>query len=135
MEKISRRRFLKGTIALGAGALLSMYSDGSFRLALAQENPVLRMRILHTNDHHARIEPVFSDNNPVHGGVSRRKALIDKIRRETALPTLLVDAGDVFRGRSTSISITGWPTSSSTTRWVTRPWRSGIMNLTRGHRH
>lgn len=98
MEKISRRRFLKGTIALGAGALLSMYSDGSFRLALAQENPVLRMRILHTNDHHARIEPVFSGNNPVHGGVSRRKALIDKIRRETALPTLLVDAGDVFQG-------------------------------------
>ncbi len=98
MEKISRRRFLKGTVALGAGALLSIYSDGSFRIALAQENPVLRMRILHTNDHHARIEPVFSGNNPVHGGVSRRKALIDKIRRETALPTLLVDAGDVFQG-------------------------------------
>ncbi|PMP85006.1 MAG: multifunctional 2',3'-cyclic-nucleotide 2'-phosphodiesterase/5'-nucleotidase/3'-nucleotidase, partial [Chloroflexus aggregans] len=71
MEKISRRRFLKGTVALGAGALLSIYSDGSFRLALAQENPAFRMRILHTNDHHARIEPVFSGNNPVHGGVSR----------------------------------------------------------------
>lgn len=98
MEKISRRRFLKGTVALGAGALLAIYSDGSFRLALAQENPVFRMRILHTNDHHARIEPVFSGNNPVHGGVSRRKALIDKIRRETAMPTLLVDAGDVFQG-------------------------------------
>ncbi|MGQ9526624.1 5'-nucleotidase C-terminal domain-containing protein [Chloroflexus sp.] len=98
MEKISRRRFLKGTVALGAGALLSIYSDGSFRLALAQENPVFRMRVLHTNDHHARIEPVFSGNNPVHGGVSRRKALIDKIRRETVLPTLLVDAGDVFQG-------------------------------------
>ncbi len=98
MEKISRRRFLKGTIALGAGALLAIYSDGSFRLALAQENPAFRMRILHTNDHHARIEPVFSGNNPVHGGVSRRKALIDKIRRETAVPTLLVDAGDVFQG-------------------------------------
>lgn len=98
MEKISRRRFLKGTVALGAGALLAIYSDGSFRLALAQENPAFRMRILHTNDHHARIEPVFSGNNPVHGGVSRRKALIDKIRRETAMPTLLVDAGDVFQG-------------------------------------
>lgn len=98
MEKISRRRFLKGTVALGAGALLAIYSDGSFRLALAQENPAFRIRILHTNDHHARIEPVFSGNNPVHGGVSRRKALIDKIRRETAMPTLLVDAGDVFQG-------------------------------------
>lgn len=98
MEKISRRRFLKGTVALGAGALLAIYSDGSFRLALAQENPAFRIRILHTNDHHARIEPVFSGNNPVHGGVSRRKALIDRIRRETAMPTLLVDAGDVFQG-------------------------------------
>lgn len=98
MEKISRRRFLKGTVAVGAGALLSLYSDGSYKLALAQESPAFRMRILHTNDHHARIEPVLDGDTPLHGGVSRRKTLIDQVRGSESLPLLLVDAGDVFQG-------------------------------------
>lgn len=99
MEKLSRRRFLKGSFALGAGAMLWVYSDGSYKLALAQGNPAYSIRILHTNDHHARIEPVnATDGTPLHGGVSRRKRLIDEIRAGTSLPTLLVDAGDVFQG-------------------------------------
>lgn len=98
MPKISRRRFLKGSVALGAGAVLWIYSDGGYRLALAQETPAYRVRILHTNDHHARIEPVLDGSDPLHGGVSRRKRLIDEIRASSDLPVLLVDAGDVFQG-------------------------------------
>jgi 5'-nucleotidase / UDP-sugar diphosphatase len=97
-EKISRRSFLKGSVALGAGAMLWVYADGGYRLALAQTSPAYSLRILHTNDHHARIEPVMSSGNPVHGGVSRRKRLIDRIRAESREPVLLVDAGDVFQG-------------------------------------
>lgn len=99
MEKISRRKFLKGSAIVGAGALLMVYSDGSYRLAMAQEAPAFRMRVLHSNDHHARIEPVAnSDGTPLHGGVSRRKALIDSIRSAETLPILLVDAGDLSQG-------------------------------------
>jgi 5'-nucleotidase/UDP-sugar diphosphatase len=99
MERISRRKFLKQSIAVGAGATLMLYTDGSYRIALAQENPEFRLRILHTNDHHARIEPVAgADGKPLHGGVARRKALLDSIRKTNALPTLLLDAGDVFQG-------------------------------------
>ncbi len=99
MEKISRRRFLKSSVALGAGALLMIYSDGSYRVAMAQEKPAFRMRVLHTNDHHARIEQVIgSDGKPQHGGVSRRRTLIDAVRATESLPLLLVDAGDIFQG-------------------------------------
>ena len=99
MERISRRRFLKGSVALGAGAMLWIYSDGSYRIALAQGEPAYRIRILHTNDHHARIEPVNDTNgNPQHGGVSRRKKMLDDLRADTGVPTILVDAGDIFQG-------------------------------------
>ncbi|WP_129629608.1 bifunctional metallophosphatase/5'-nucleotidase [Candidatus Oscillochloris fontis] len=98
MEKISRRQFLKRSLSLGAGALLMIYSDGSYRVALAQAPAALRMRVLHTNDHHARIEPVMNGSTPQHGGVARRKTLIDQVRSSEALPMLLVDAGDVFQG-------------------------------------
>ena len=99
MEKISRRRFLKHSLSIGAGALLMVYSDGSYRVAMAQEKPAFRMRVLHTNDHHAHIEPIAgSDGKPQHGGVSRRKTLIDTIRNTENLPVLLMDAGDVFQG-------------------------------------
>ncbi|MCG8347015.1 MAG: 5'-nucleotidase C-terminal domain-containing protein [Chloroflexales bacterium] len=98
MEKISRRTFFKRTAAVGAGALLTVYADGSYRITLAQEQVAYRLRILHTNDHHARIEPVSGREGPIHGGVSRRKTMIDRIRAETTLPLLLLDAGDIFQG-------------------------------------
>ncbi len=98
MEKISRRKFLKSSMVIGAGALLMVYSDGSYRVAMAQEAPAFRMRVLHTNDHHARIEPVLNGTALLHGGVSRRKPLIDKVRSAESLPLLLLDAGDIFQG-------------------------------------
>jgi 5'-nucleotidase len=99
MEKISRRSFLKQSMIVGAGATLLVFSDGSYRLKVAQaQDAAFRMRVLHSNDHHARIEPVDGSNGPLHGGVSRRKALIDRIRATEPLPLMLVDCGDVFQG-------------------------------------
>jgi 5'-nucleotidase / UDP-sugar diphosphatase len=99
MEKISRRTFLKQSLIVGAGATLLVFSDGSYRLKVAHaQDAALRMRVLHTNDHHARLDPVDGSGGPLHGGVSRRKTLIDGIRSSEALPVLLVDAGDVFQG-------------------------------------
>ncbi|MEO7908942.1 MAG: 5'-nucleotidase C-terminal domain-containing protein, partial [Roseiflexaceae bacterium] len=58
-----------------------------------------KLRIIHTNDHHARIEPVTGGTPvaPIHGGVARRKTLIDAIRDQGGNQVLL-DAGDVFQG-------------------------------------
>jgi 5'-nucleotidase len=99
MEKISRRTFLKQSLIVGTGATLLVFSDGSYRLKVAHaQDAALRMRVLHTNDHHARLDPVAGTDGPLHGGVSRRKTLIDSIRSSESLPVMLVDAGDVFQG-------------------------------------
>lgn len=59
MSTMNRRTFLKGIAALSAGAILYQYSDGSYRIVLANVGAVdYSMRVVHTNDHHARIEPV-----------------------------------------------------------------------------
>ncbi len=101
MTKISRRAFLKQT-ALGAGALGLMFTG--FRLGRVAGSEAFRLRIIHTNDHHARIEPEqvqrIGGQPPVNrrfGGVSRRKTLIDQIRAEGG-NQLLLDAGDIFQG-------------------------------------
>lgn len=67
--------------------------------AVAQEGR-FSLRILHTNDHHAHLEPVkFGDR--LLGGIARRRTLIDQIRAESKSnqePLLLLDAGDIFQG-------------------------------------
>ncbi len=105
MTTINRRQFLKGVVALGAGAVLYQYSDGSYRIAFAKAGAVAyRMRVVHTNDHHARIEPVSvgigSPNiSRNFGGVARRKTLFDQVRADaTVEDKLFLDAGDVFQG-------------------------------------
>lgn len=93
MPTISRRTFMK-TMAVGSGTIAYMATA----LTVHGAGPeVYKLRIVHTNDHHARIEPVLNGANPVHGGVSRRKTLIDAIRNEGGNQVLL-DAGDVFQG-------------------------------------
>ncbi|HEU4321589.1 MAG TPA: 5'-nucleotidase C-terminal domain-containing protein [Roseiflexaceae bacterium] len=108
MAHLTRRAFLRGTVALGAGAMLLKFSDGSYRIVTAASGPVTyKLRIIHTNDHHARIEPVnltIGSGNPAptrdFGGVARRKTLFDQIRStNTGNDGLLfLDAGDVFQG-------------------------------------
>lgn len=114
MAPISRRAFFKR--ALGAGAVLYLYANGGYRIVTAATGPeVYRLRIVHANDHHARIEPeqvtikAASGSTPAlarnFGGVARRKALFDAARAEAAAAAdvlakniLFLDAGDVFQG-------------------------------------
>lgn len=108
MAKISRRAFLRGTVAVGAGAMLLRFSDGSYRIVLGASGPAsYKLRIIHTNDHHARIEPanVTIQSSPSSvtrnfGGVARRKTLFDNIRSTNSGNDglLFLDAGDVFQG-------------------------------------
>ena len=60
---------------------------------------IVKLTILHTNDMHSHIDP-FPANDPKYpglGGMERRAALINKIRKEEE-NLLLLDAGDVFQG-------------------------------------
>jgi 5'-nucleotidase len=105
-HRISRRSFLRGSVLLGSGAVLTVVGN-RYRIAIAQAPVAYRMRVLHTNDHHARIEPATvqvgtgtggAAINRNFGGVSRRKTLVDQIRAATTDDLLLLDAGDVFQG-------------------------------------
>jgi 5'-nucleotidase/UDP-sugar diphosphatase len=111
MTKLSRRGFLKGSVALGAGFVLYRYAGG-FRITNAQAGlEVRQLRIVHTNDHHSRIEPapnvsIRSGTQTATrnlGGVARRKTIFDQIAAETppvgvTRDTIFLDAGDVFQG-------------------------------------
>lgn len=96
---MQRRHFIKAasatTVFMGTGlhtlaamgnTMTSQTPDGSKRLT-----------ILHTNDTHSHIEPIDGGLNKGRGGVARRKALIDRIRKESP-NTLLLDCGDIFQG-------------------------------------
>ena len=66
---------------------------------VAQESR-FSLRILHTNDHHAHLEPVKYGDRLL-GGIARRRSLIEQIRAESKTnqePLLLLDAGDIFQG-------------------------------------
>ena len=114
MTTLSRRRFLKGAIALGAGAVLYRYSGG-WKIILAAAGPEVRqLRLIHTNDHHSRIEPATgitiragsASGTRSLGGVSRRRTIFDQIRADTSWTPnaayqqdkIFLDAGDVFQG-------------------------------------
>jgi 5'-nucleotidase len=64
---------------------------------LLMQNQSFSLRILHTNDHHAHLEPVRVDQQ-LFGGISQRKTLIDQLLYTNPTPTLLLDAGDIFQG-------------------------------------
>lgn len=66
--------------------------------ASAADNPQQSyvLRILHTNDHHAHLEPVKIGDKDF-GGIAKRKAAVDMIRAGKD-NVLLLDAGDVFQG-------------------------------------
>ena len=96
MTQISRRTFIR-RMAVGGGTLAWLCTGIEFAHAAGPE--AYKLRIIHTNDHHARIEPVIGGTPaaPIHGGISRRKTLIDAIRDEGG-NQILLDAGDVFQG-------------------------------------
>jgi 5'-nucleotidase len=88
---MDRRRFIT-KIATGGVVLAALPS-------LAASNNENKITILHTNDTHSHIDP-FPKNHKKYagqGGVNRRKALIDQIRKDEE-HVLLLDAGDIFQG-------------------------------------
>jgi 5'-nucleotidase len=92
----NRRHFLR-SMALGATGVLLMPNE-----LLANAFPSkkkIKLTILHTNDMHSHIDP-FPANDPKYagmGGMERRAAMIERIRKEEEL-VLLLDSGDVFQG-------------------------------------
>ena len=91
----NRRNFIKKIIAGTAGvSLLS-----SFDLAKNDNNKLIKITILHTNDMHSRIDPfpINDSKNPNLGGMVRISNLVKKIRDEES-EVLLLDAGDIFQG-------------------------------------
>ncbi|MCS6803358.1 MAG: 5'-nucleotidase C-terminal domain-containing protein [Chloroflexota bacterium] len=85
---ITRRQLLR------AGAAAATLAAGSSFPSIAAGSEVIR--ILYTNDTHARLEP-FVENNVSIGGIARRKEVIDRIRWLGG-SVILLDAGDVFQG-------------------------------------
>uniref|UniRef100_UPI00404B1E5E bifunctional metallophosphatase/5'-nucleotidase n=1 Tax=Flavobacterium sp. TaxID=239 RepID=UPI00404B1E5E len=91
---MKRRDFIQKTVA--SSALLSL---GGITLSSFDAIQSKKITILHTNDVHSHIDP-FPANHPKNanmGGVTRRAALIEKIRKEES-NVLLLDAGDIFQG-------------------------------------
>jgi 5'-nucleotidase len=108
--KFSRRAFFRQTLAAG-GVTLFAYANGSYRMTFANAGAAdYTLRVVHTNDHHGRIDPeqnVTIRATPAPaitrnlGGVARRKTLIDGKKADALSKSqefLLVDAGDVFQG-------------------------------------
>lgn len=90
---MKRREFIEKTAAgsalLGLGVSLSSFGTSKTK----------HLTILHTNDVHSYIDPFPADHprNANMGGVARRAALIETVRKENP-NVLLLDAGDIFQG-------------------------------------
>lgn len=91
---MKRRDFIKNTAA--SSALLGI---AGFSLSSFTSSDLKHITILHTNDVHSYIDPFPADHprNANMGGVARRAALIESIRKENK-NVLLLDAGDIFQG-------------------------------------
>jgi len=88
---MNRRRFLiQSSQAVGALA---------FSPALLSQPEFGRLTILHTNDMHSRIDPfpMNGGRNQGLGGMSKRAAMINEIRKQSE-HLLLLDSGDIFQG-------------------------------------
>lgn len=95
---MKRRDFLKNTAASSVLLTLGGLSLSSFDLPEIS-NKQKKLTVLHTNDVHSHIDPFPADHpkNPNMGGIARRAALIEQIRKEEE-NVLLLDAGDIFQG-------------------------------------
>ncbi|MDC6351747.1 metallophosphatase [Zeaxanthinibacter sp. PT1] len=91
---MERRSFIKRT-----GASSAFIGLGGLGLSACSGSGPKHLTILHTNDVHSHIDPFPEDHSafPRKGGIARRAALIEEIRRENP-NTLLFDAGDIFQG-------------------------------------
>lgn len=94
-KKYSRRDFVKTTAQ--AAAAISLLP--SFKWYDERKEGLIKVTVLHTNDMHSHIDPFPADDPkyPGKGGMSRRAALIEEIRKKNE-HVVLLDAGDVFQG-------------------------------------
>jgi len=95
---MKRREFIKKTSAAAAFVGLEM-SLSSYKSLGVSGLDTKHLTILHTNDVHSYIDPFPANHpkNPNMGGVVRRAAVIEMIRKENP-NVLLLDAGDIFQG-------------------------------------
>lgn len=91
---MKRRNFIQNTALSSAFLGLGGLSLSSFKSA-----DTTHLTVLHTNDVHSYIDPFppTHPKSPNMGGVARRAALIESIRKENS-NVLLLDAGDIFQG-------------------------------------
>lgn len=91
---MKRREFIHNTALSSAFLGLGGLSLSSFKSAETKH-----LTVLHTNDVHSYIDPFppTHPKNPNMGGIARRAALIESIRKENP-NVLLLDAGDIFQG-------------------------------------
>ncbi len=96
---ISVHRWLKPFFVVCSSSFLLVFPWPS--ISTARE---VQLTILFTNDHHGQVDPIHgSDTSKPVGGVTRRMALIEKIRQEVGPKNvLLVDGGDLFTGTALS---------------------------------
>ncbi|KAA9338324.1 twin-arginine translocation signal domain-containing protein [Hymenobacter busanensis] len=90
---MNRRDFIKSSALTTAG--LGLLGPG----VLSAAGSAVHLTILHTNDMHSRIDPfpVNSAQWADQGGMARRAALVQSIRKEQP-NVLLLDAGDIWQG-------------------------------------
>ncbi len=91
----NRRDFLKNSLygSIGVAGMTMLPSE------VFAKKEIVKIVILHTNDVHSHIDP-FPANDPKYaglGGVARRAALVEEIRRNEP-NVLLLDAGDIYQG-------------------------------------
>ncbi len=93
---MNRRKFLYNLTLSGAAIYVSGYSNSLFGMDKGQ---ITKLTILHTNDVHSRLDPFPVDGTKYQGlgGVTKRAALIKKIRGEES-NVLLFDCGDIVQG-------------------------------------
>ena len=91
---MKRRDFIQRTAASSA-----LFGLGGLSLSSFKTVDTKHLTVLHTNDVHSYIDPFppTHPKNPNMGGVARRAALIETIRKENS-NVLLLDAGDIFQG-------------------------------------
>ena len=91
---MKRRDFIQNTALTSAYVGFGGLSLSSFKSAQTKH-----LTVLHTNDVHSYIDPFppTHPKNPNMGGVARRAALIETIKKDNP-NVLLLDAGDIFQG-------------------------------------